>query len=332
MTSRRRALLRSAAATLASLSLAGAAFAQQFPSKPVTLMVPYPAGGPSDAVARSFNTILGKQLGQPVIVENLGGATGGIAAQKVINANSDGYMVFQGSPNELILGPLANAAVKFKSEDFRLIQMMESTHIAFLVRPDLAVGNVDEFLAHARKQAAAGKPVTYASVGIGSFYHLLGEHLSKVTGIPMVHVPYKGSAPANQDLIGGQVDLFLGPYGRNYEEFHKQGKVKVLAILNKERQEGVKDFPAISESKSLKDFTFNIWSGLFVKKDTPEPIVQALHKALTETLGDASVKSALEANSRIPAQPQALPVAARIYVDGTTKFRTIAKSINLQPQ
>ncbi len=332
MTSSKRSFLRRAAATLAALGLAGSALAQSFPNKPITLMVPYPAGGPSDAVARSLNTTLGKQLGQPVIIENLGGATGGIAAQKFLNAPSDGYMVFQGSPNELILGPLANATVKFKSEDFRLVQMMESTHIAFLVRQDLPAGNVDDFLAYARKQAAAGKPVTYASVGNGSFYHLLGEHLSKVTGIPMTHVPYKGAAPANQDLIGGQVDLFLGPYGKNYEEFHKQGKLKVLAILNKGRQDGVKDFPAISESKALKNFTFNIWSGLFVKKDTPEPVVQALHKAMTETLGDPAVKTALEANSRVPAKPQALAAAAKIYVDGTTQFRAIAKSIDLQAQ
>ena len=332
MITSKRFFLRRTAAAFTGLALAGAAWAQQFPNKPVTLMVPYPAGGPSDVVARSLNTALGKHLAQPVIVENLGGATGGIAAQKVLNAPPDGYYVFQGSPNELILGPLANAAVKFKSEDFRLLQMMESTHIAFLVRHDLPAGNVDDFLAYARKQAAAGKPVTYASVGPGSFYHLLGEHLSKVTGIPMVHVPYKGAAPANQDLIGGQVDLFLGPYGKNYEEFHKQGKIKVLAMLNKERQEGVKDFPAISESKNLKNFTFSIWSGLFVKKDTPEAIVQVLHKAMTETLGDPAVKAALEASSRVPARPQALPAAAKVYADGIAQFRAIAKSIDLQPQ
>ncbi len=327
-----RPFLRRVAAALAALAVAGSAFAQAFPSRPVTLMVPYPPGGPSDAVARSLNNTLGKHLGQPVLVENLGGATGGIAAQKVLAAPGDGYMVFQGSPNELILGPLSNLAVKFKSEDFRMVQMIESTHIALVVRKDLPVSNADELVAYARKQAAAGKPITYASVGPGSFYHLLGEHLSKVTGIPMTHVPYKGAAPANQDLVGGQVDIFLAPYGKNYEEFHKQGKLKVLAMLNRERMEGVKDFPAISESRALKDFTFNIWSGLFVKKDTPESLVQALHKAMSETLGDTEVRATLEANSRVPAKPQSLAAVAKVYADGTTQFRAIAKSINLQPQ
>ena len=327
-----RLVLRRFASLLASLALAGGAFAQNFPVKPVTLMVPYPAGGPSDTVARSLNSALGRHLGQPVLVENLGGATGGIAAQKVLAAPGDGHMVFQGSPNELILSPLSNLAIKFRSEDFRMVQMIESTHIALVVRKDLPAANADEFVAYARRQAAAGKPVTFASVGTGSFYHLLGEHLSKVTGIPMTHVPYKGAAPANQDLIGGQVDMFLAPYGKNYEEFHKQGKLKVLAILNRERMEGVKDFPAISESKVLKDFTFNIWSGLFVKKDTPEHVVQALHKAMSETLGDADVRSMLEASSRVPAKPQSLATVGKVYADGTAQFRAIARSINLQPQ
>ncbi|MFD0666584.1 tripartite tricarboxylate transporter substrate binding protein [Ramlibacter sp. MAHUQ-53] len=332
MTPSRRHLFRHAAAALAALGLAGAALAQQFPGKPVTLMVPYPAGGPSDVVARSFNVQLGKALGQPVIVENLGGATGGIAAQKVLNAPGDGHYLFQGSPNELILSPLANASVKFRSEDFRLVQMIEASQIGFVARKDLPVNSVDEFLAYARRQAAAGKPVTYASVGPGSFYHLLGEHLSKVTGIPMTHVPYKGAAPANQDLLGGQVDIFLSPYGKNYDEMAKQGKLKVLALLSKERVEGARDVPAIGESKALKDFTFHIWSGIFVKRDTPEPVVQAIHKALGEALADPAVRASLEANSRTPAKSQPLPAMAKVYADGIAQFRAIAKSIDLQPQ
>ena len=317
---------------LAGLLLAGSALAQSFPSKPVTLQVPYPAGGLSDVIARTVHTALGKQLGQPVIVDNLGGASGSIAAQKVLNAPADGHLIFQGSPNELILAPLAISAVKFKSEDFRLVQMIAIAQIAFIARKDLPVSNVDELVAYARKTAAEGKPLTYASVGPGSFYHLLGEHLSKVTGIPMTHVPYKGAAPANQDLIGGQVDIFLAPYGRMYDDLHRDGKVKVLAMLNAERLDGVKQYPAISESRTLKDFTFNIWTGYFVKRDTPEPIVQTLHKAITDTLNDPAVRSGLEANSQILARPLPPPAVAKAYADGTAQFRAIARSINLQPQ
>jgi tripartite-type tricarboxylate transporter receptor subunit TctC len=317
---------------LASLLMSGAVLAQAYPSKPVSLLVPYPAGGLSDVIARTVNTTLAKNLGQPVIVENLGGVSGAIAAQKVLNSPADGQIIFQGSPNELILSPLANAAVKFKSEDFRLVQMIATAQIGFLARKDLPVNNVDEFLDYARKMAKEGKPITYASVGPGSFYHLLGEHLSKVTQIEMTHVPYKGSAPANQDILGGQVDIFLAPYGKAYDELAKQGKLKILAMLNTERLDGVKDYPAISESKALKTFTFNIWTGYFVKKDTPEPIVQTIHKAITESLTDPAVRSGLEANSQLVAKPLSLMAVDKAYVDGTAQFRAIAKSINLQPQ
>ena len=190
------------AAFIGSLVLTSAVSAQTYPSKPVTLMVPYPAGGLSDVIARTVNTTLSKNMGQPVLVENLGGASGSIGAQKVLSAPSDGQMIFQGSPNELILAPLAISAVKYKSEDFRLVQMIATAQIGFVTRKDLPVNNVDEFLDYARKEAQAGRPITYASVGPGSFYHLLGEHLSKVTNIPMTHVPYKGIAPALQDVMG----------------------------------------------------------------------------------------------------------------------------------
>ena len=321
------------AALIGGLLLSAAVFAQNaFPAKPVTLMVPYPAGGLSDVIARTVNNTLAKQLGQPVIVENLGGASGSIAATKVLNQPSDGHVVFQGSPNELILASLALSAVKFKSEDFRLVNMIATAQIGFLTRGNLPVNNIDEFVEYARKQAQQGRPITYASVGPGSFYHLLGEHLSKVTGIPMVHVPYKGGAPAEQDLISGQVDIFMSPLGTKHVELHKAGRIKVLALLNPTRIDTAKDFPAISESKALKDFTFNIWTGYFVKRDTPEAVVAALHKAIAGTLTDPTVRANLEAASLTAPPSLSIADAAKAYTDGIAQFRAIAKSINLQAQ
>jgi tripartite-type tricarboxylate transporter receptor subunit TctC len=314
------------------VSIATTAMAQSFPSKPVSLVVPYPAGGVSDVIARIVSPPLSKKLGEAVIVENIGGASGGIAAQKVLNAPADGYLVMQGSPNELILGPLANSAIKFKSEDFRLVQMIGSVQIAFLVRSDMPVKDVDSFLAFAKKSAQEGKPLSYASVGPGSFYHLLGEQLSKETKIPMTHVPYKGAGPALQDLIGGQIDFFLAPYGKSHDELAKQGRIKILAMLNSKRLESVKDYPAVTESKGLKGFVYSIWTGYFVKKDTPEPIMQTLNKALADVLEDPAVKSGLDANSLMIAKPLSLNELNKVYGDGTAQFRAIAKSINLQPQ
>jgi tripartite-type tricarboxylate transporter receptor subunit TctC len=324
-------LKRLLTALLTGLTLASAQ-AQSFPAKPVTLMVPYPAGGLSDVIARTINTSLAKHLGQPVMVENLGGASGGIAAQKVLSAPADGYYIFQGSPNELILAPLSNAAIKYKSEDFRLVQMISINPMAMFARKDLPANNGDELIDYARKAAAEGKPLTYASVGPGSMYHLLGEHMSKLTGLPMTHVPYKGGAPAQQDLMGGLVDIFISPFGKGQVALVDDGKIKVVGVLSAERQELLKKAPSLNDSKALKGFVFDTWSGYFVHKDTPEPIVQALHKALSEVANDPAIRSSLEAQAMVVPRPQALPALTKVYSDNTARYRGIAKAMNLQPQ
>ena len=317
---------------LSSVALCVGAMAQSYPSKPVTLMVPYPPGGLSDVVARKVNTVLAKALGQPVVIENLGGAGGAIAAQKVLNAPSDGYTIFQGSPNELILAPLANAAVKYKAEDFRQIQRVAVSPIAVTARKDLPASNADELVAYAAKMAKEGRPMTYASVGTGSFYHLLGEQMAKTIGSPMLHVPYKGGGPILTDMLGGQIDIFITPYGAPHVEMDKAGKIKFVTALSAERQALIKHVPSVDESKVLKGFHYSIGTGYFVKKDTPEPVVQVLHKALNEVLADPELRAALQAQGGDVAAPMTLDAAAKAFADEMTQYRAIAKSINLQPQ
>jgi tripartite-type tricarboxylate transporter receptor subunit TctC len=324
--------LKTLSALAAGLLLAGSALAQSFPSKAVTLMVPYPAGGLSDVIARTINTSLSKHLGQPVIVENLGGASGGIAAQKVLASPADGHMIFQGSPNELILAPLSNAAIKYKSEDFRLVQMISINPMVMLARKDLPASSGDELIDYARKVAAEGKPLTFASVGPGSMYHLLGEHMSKVTGVPMTHVPYKGGAPAFQDMMAGLVDVFMTPYGKGQVALVDDGKLKAVAVLSAERQDFFRKAPPLNDSKALKGFVFDTWSGYFVHKDTPEPVVQALHKALSEVANDPAIRQALEAQAMVVPRPQPLSAMHKVYADNTARYRAIAKAMNLQPQ
>ena len=317
---------------LSGLLICGSLMAQSFPTKTVTLMVPYPPGGLSDVIARTLNTALSKRLGQAVIVENLGGASGGIAAQKVLNSPADGHVIFQGSPNELILAPLANAAIKYKSEDFRLVQMISINPMAMFARKDLPANNGDELLAYAKKAAASGKPMTFASVGPGSLYHLLGEHMAKITGVDMTHVPYKGAAPAQQDLMTGEVDIFMTPYGKGQMQLVDDGRLKVVAALSAERQDLIKKVPTLNESTAFKGFVFDIWAGYFVRKDTPEAVVQALNAALGDVANDPAIRTALEAHAMIVPRPQALPALSKVYEDNTAKYRGIAKAINLQPQ
>ncbi|MBQ0958052.1 tripartite tricarboxylate transporter substrate binding protein [Ideonella sp. 4Y11] len=334
MTSLLRRIPALVATVMTSLCLATGALAQS-PSKPVNLMVPYPAGGLSDVIARIVNQPLGKALGQQVIVENLGGVSGALGAQKVLAAPSDGQYLFQGSPNELILAPLANAAVKFKSEDFRLVQMIGVSPIAILARPGLPAKNVDELVALARKAAAEGKPLSYASVGVGSFYHVLGEHFSQTIGAKMTHIPYKGIAPIFQDLGGEMVDISIIVSGAQVGGLVDSGRLKIIGTLapaGKVEAPFLKQYPSINDSKSVKDFAFNIWTGYFVKKDTPEPVVQALHKALSSVLTDPAVHTQLEQQAVMAAKPLSLADAQAEYVAQTARFRAIAKAIKLEAQ
>jgi tripartite-type tricarboxylate transporter receptor subunit TctC len=312
------------------LAAAGAVFAQTYPTKTVNLMVPYPAGGPSDAAARIFTAPLGKELGQPVIVENLGGAAGAIAAQKVLSAPADGYYLFQGSPNEVILAPLANAAVKLKAEDFRLVHPVTDAVMVFVARKDLPANSVDELIALARK--SKDKPLTYGSVGVGSLYHLIMEDVQHRTGTQMTHAPYKGNAPLLTDIGGGQVDFAVLVYSAAMGAMADQGRLKVLGQLGAQRSELLKDVPTVSEGKELKDFSYKIWSGFMVPKNTPEDVVQRLHKAIGATLKDPSVRSQLAVQTQLASPAMSLAEAAKFYEAETARYRAIAKTINLQPQ
>ena len=328
---RKRLTLKHASTWLAGITLAAGAMAQASP-KPVTLLVPYPAGGVSDVIARLVSPVLARQLGQTVIVDNLGGAGGAIAAQKTLNQPADGHIIFQGSPNELILTPMAVASVKYKAEDFRPVQTISLNEMMVFARKDLPVSNGDELAAYAAKVAKEGKPLTYASVGNGSLYHVLGANMSKKLGVEMTHVPYKGGAPAVQDLMGGLVDIFITPYGKSYVEMVNSGKLKAVAALSTERQASFKSVPTLNESKAFKGFVFDTWQTYFVRKDTPEPVVQALHKALSEVANDAGVRNSLESQGMIVPKPAALEQVSKTYADETAQYRSIAKSINLQAQ
>ena len=332
----RKTFHRSTLALLAGLCLAsGSALAQTFPNKQVNLMVPYPAGGLSDAIARVIERPLTKVLGQQVIVENLGGVSGALGAQKVLAAPADGHLIYQGSPNELILAPMALQAVKYKSEDFRMVQVIGAFPMAVLARKELGANNIDELAALAKKAAAEGRPLTYGSVGVGSFYHILGEHFANLAGAEMTHVPYKGMAPLSTDLAGGQVDVSFIVVGAKDVALVEQGRLKILGTLapaGKVEVPLLKGYPSINDSKFVKDFAYNAWTGYFVRKDTPEPVVQALNKALATAMGDAEVRKQLEGLGGMIPAPMTPAEASKEYEAQTARFRAIARAIKLSPQ
>jgi tripartite-type tricarboxylate transporter receptor subunit TctC len=329
----KRQILKCIGGVAAAIAFLPASWAQAFPTKPVTLVVPYPPGGSSDIMARALATRMGHDLGQPVIVENVAGATGAIAAQRVLNKPADGYQIYVGSANELILGPLATPSPLFKSEDFQMVGKVGDLTLAILARGGLPPNDVKELIAYATQRAREGSPVTYGSVGQGSLYHLLGEKMSQLTGIPMLHVPYKGGSPMTQDLIGGQIDVYLGAMGPTSTTLttNGSGKLKLLAIISPERLDQLKAVPSANSAASLRDFTYSLWLGLLVKKGTPENVVQALHRAMGNALADPVAIKAAESLQVVLAKPQPLAQANKTYTESMAQYRAIAQSIGFRP-
>lgn len=325
-TSTLRRLLLAAVAGLALVS----AHAQNYPSKTISLIVPYPAGGPSDFFARKVQPEAAAKLGQTMIVENIGGAGGSIGLSRLMNAPADGHMLALASPMELVLAPLAIQGVKYKPEDFKMVAQFATTSTVLAVRNSLNVKTVDELLALARKQT--DKPLSYGSVGPGSLYHLIGEKFSQLTKVEMLHVPYKGIAPLLSDLMGGQIDMAFLPMAGPIPATLSDGKIQGLAVTAKAPHPLFKQYPPMAAMKGLEGMDFDIWAGVQVHKNTPDAVVTALNKAFYAAAEVPETRKALEGSGNVVLASRTPTELARIYQGEIERYRAIAKSIHLQPQ
>ena len=324
-----RTLLKIALAMTVGCGLP-ALHAQGFPSKPVTMVVPYPAGGPSDYVARQVQPELSKALNQTVIVDNVGGVGGAIAIQKVLSAPADGHLLTLGTPMELVLAPLAMSAVKFKPEDMKVVARIGTTSMVLLTRKDLPVNNFEELVALVKKPGT--KELSYGSVGPGSLYHLIGEKFSQVTGAKMLHVAYKGAAPLITDLMGGQIDMVFIPLAGGTPGMIAEGKVKAMGITGRTPHPKFPQLPALAAIKGFEGFEFDIWAGLQVPAKTPADVTQKLNKAIYEALQNSTLRSNLESTGTVVGGATSPDELARMYSSEIARYQAIAKSINLQPQ
>ncbi|MEY2620906.1 MAG: hypothetical protein RIT26_726 [Pseudomonadota bacterium] len=304
--------------------------AQNYPHKTISLIVPYPAGGPSDFFARKVQPDAAAKLGQTMIIENLGGAGGSIGLSKLMNVPADGYTLALASPMELVLAPMAIQGVKYKSEDFKMVAQFTTTNTILAVRTNLGVKTVDDLIALARKNP--NNPLTYGSVGPGSLYHLIGEKFGQVTKINTLHVPYKGIAPLLSDLMGGQIDMAFLPMAGSIPATIIDGKIQGLAVTAKTPHPLFKQFPAMAAIKGLEGMEFDIWSGILVHKNTPDDVVMALNKAFYASAEAPETRKALESSGNVVLATRTPAELTRIYQSEIERYRAIAKSINLQPQ
>lgn len=297
------------AAVLCSAALAVGA-QDKFPSKPITVVVPQAAGGANDAIARVVAQKLSEQLGQSVIVDNRPGAGGTLATAATARARNDGYTLLLTSDSAHVIGPALYKSPGFDpTKDFEPVAPVATAGYVLVAHPSFAANNVAQMVALAK--AGPGK-YAIASAGNGTLNHLIGEMLQKAAGIQLQHIPYKGSAAAATDVVGGQVPLSVQSLP-SVIAFIKAGKLKVLGVVNEKRVAALPDVPTIGET--IKGFGQAPWYALFAPAGTPAPIVAQLQAEVTRALEHKDVVEKLATVGCEPFKGTATQLAALVKSD-----------------
>lgn len=293
----RRALLSALVATAAAAVMP--VQAQDYPSRPITIVVPFTAGGGVDAVARLLADKLRVSLKQSVVVENKPGASGMLGAQAVAKAAPDGHTLLLGSAGETAINPYVyKGRMQYAPEkDLAPITLVTRIPNVMVVSPTLPVRSVEEFVAHAKKNP--GK-LSYSTSGVGNPQHLNGELLEEHAGIFMVHIPYKGASGQLIDVTTGVVDMSFVSYAAA-KPFLQSGKVRALAVTSAKRASFAPDIPALAEYKPLAKYQLENWFGLFAPAATPPAVQEKLNAAVTQALNDPELARRLRDQGGEPA-------------------------------
>ncbi len=272
------------------------ASAQDFPTHPVTLVVPYAAGGGNDAMARAVADRMGAALGQQIVIENRGGAGGSIATRQVARAAPDGYTLGLGGTGTLAVDPTLYPNVGYDPRrDFAPVGLIATSAMVFLVNPQVPVTTLKDFIALAK--AEPGR-INFASAGSGSGMHLGTELLAYMAGISMVHIPYKGTGPALTDLVGGHVAVYLSSLAPAIG-LVRDGKVRPLAVTGLIRSKALPDVPTVAEA-ALPGFEAVLHYGIVAPAGTPRPVVDRLNAAMRMALTSPDVLTRLDTDGAEP--------------------------------
>lgn len=286
--------------------------AATYPSQPIKVIVSVPAGGGVDTAMRIVAEGMRQQLGQPVIIENRGGQAGNFGAEAVFAAEPNGYTLLASQPSPLTVNALLYKKLNFDPAAFIPIAIMSTIPNTLTVRADFPAKTVAEFIAYAK--ANPGK-LNYASQGTGTTSHLTAELFQSRTGVKLVHVPYKGTAPALNDLIAGHVDLMFTEMATALE-LHRAGKVRILGIASATRSALADDIPTLAEA-GLTDFVSGTWNAVTAPPKTPDPIIAKLSGAILDSLNSDEVTSRLRT---LGMQPEFMsPAEAAAFIAADTK-------------
>lgn len=312
-----------AAATL----LAAAPAHAQLAGRTVSIIVPQPAGNPTDGVARKLQPLLQKELDQTVIVENTPGAGGSIGVQKVLSGQANTVPVLIASQTEPILTPFTIKGARYKPEDFRAIALVARLPYILVARPGLAAGSPAELAALAKKSAT---PLSFGNIGPGSMIHLLGEQWARKSGVKLNQVSYRGVPPVTQDLMGDQIDLSFLPLGGATLSMIQSGKVKAIASSAATAHPQLPRLPTIAASdKALADFVYGTWIALLVPTKTPTDVVERLNKALTAAMKDGDFQAYVSTSGMELATGNTLRELDKFYAVETHLYQGLAKDIGV---
>ena len=275
MTSRGSSVLAAALSLVAALL--SSAQAATYPDKPIRLVVPFPAGGATDLMARSMGQKLGERLGQTIIVDNRGGAGGGLGAEAVATAAPDGYTLLFATMGSLTINPSIYKTLRYNPvSSFEPISLTHSTSNVLVVHPSIRATSVAELIALARKQPG---DLSFASAGNGTTSHLSGELFKSLAHVDMVHVPYKGSAPAMTDFLGGRISMMFDTTS-NFVDHVKTGKLRALGVTGRKRSPVMPGVPPISETPGMAEYDMTLWLGVLAPAGTPKEVVSRLQREI----------------------------------------------------
>jgi len=268
----------------------GAAVAQDYPTRPISMIIPFAAGGPTDVLGRVVGARMGEILGQQIVIENVGGAGGMTGSARVANAQPDGYSMVLGTVGTHAQGQTLYSKPLYNSvTDFTPVALLAEVPLVLIARKDLPVNNFKEFVAYAKANQAK---MSYGSAGAGSATHLGCVLLDYILGTKITHVPYRGTGPAMQDLTGGRID-FLCEIVTTAKPQIDGGAVKALAIFDSKRSPALPDLPTAEEQGTPKLEAYT-WNALFLPKGAPAPIVAKLNKAAVEAMKTPAVRDRLQ--------------------------------------
>ena len=294
----KRRLMWAVACLVALLTNHSFAQSDNYPSKPITIVVGYPPGGSTDLTGRVLANALAKSLNATVVVENVGGAGGAIGAQKVLNAAPDGNTLLVGANNEVVINRLVSPTIKYSWQDFTPIGMIASQPLVLVAAPRMGVKNTEEFIKLVKSNPGR---FSYGSSGVGTSLHLAGEMVKEQAGIFMTHIPYRGVAPLATDLIGNNLDFGVFVLSSGLPHI-RSGKVVALGTSEKKRSMLTPDIPALAEHPALKNTDISTWFVLMAPGKLPEPVAAKLRKGLADALQNPELRSKLEASGSAVAQ------------------------------